>query len=111
MAENAKDLVSRAREEFGNLEPSEELLCRAAAKGELADYRVGSADIDDPINANQWPAGRILRARLIRWLCATSKVWNSLGDGKIEILGGKIVGELTLDHLTIDAPLRFYHCL
>lgn len=110
MAENAEDLVSRARQQFGSLEPSEELLCRAAAKGELADYRVGSAAIDNPIHADQWGAGRILRAGLIRWLCATSKLWNSLGNGRIEILGGKIVGELKLDHIAIDAPLRFCHC-
>ena len=110
MAEHDQDLVSRAREEFGNLEPSEELLFRAAAKCEPADYRIGSADLDDPINADQWGAERILRADLIRWLCATSKVWNCLGNGRIDILGGKIVNELRLDHIAIDVPLRFCHC-
>jgi hypothetical protein len=108
--ENAEALVSRAREEFGSLESSEEVLCRAAAKGELADYRVRSESIDNPINADKWAADRNLRAGLIRWLCATSKLWNSLGNGSIEILGGKIIGELKLDHLAIEAPLRFCYC-
>jgi hypothetical protein len=105
MAANAEDLVERAQKQFGKLEPSEEFLCRAAAKGEPADYP--SAIIDNPINADQWG---ILKARLIRWLCETSKLWNSLGNGSIEILGGNIVDELKLDHLAIDVPLRFCHC-
>ena len=110
MTDRDEALVLQAREEFGQLGPFEEILCRAAINGESAEYQAGPEVSYAPANADQWTNERNLRAGLVRWLCRTSKLWNSSGNGSIEILGGQISGELRLDHFTLDIPLLFSHC-
>jgi hypothetical protein len=111
MPGNADKLISTISERFADLTEAEKLLLRAAAQGVAADYRDGSAELDNPSKADQWREKRVLRAEVIRDLCSTSKVWNSAGNGKIEIVGAMIAGRLTLDYGKLDLPLCFAHCM
>lgn len=115
MTNNEDDWINRAREALDGLDPSEEKLCRTIIKGECANYQAdcednSSTQINDPTNADGWGPDRTLRGDVIRWLCATSKLWNPLGSGIIEIRGAKIVNELRLDNMSIDLPLRLLRC-
>jgi hypothetical protein len=110
MADNAEKLVSMAFERFGPLTSAEESLFRAAANGEVAEFRVGTGALNHPAYVNQWGNDRWLQADRIAWLCGVSNTENLLAKSGILIRGAKISGELRLDYMTVNVPLAFSHC-
>jgi hypothetical protein len=119
MADDNEDIddnwISRARKKFGSLDPSEKKLCENIFKGQRADYRVDSANpeskrLNSPASEAEWGPDRTLRAEVVKWLCETSRFWNPIGGGVIDIRGAMIKGELRLDNLSIDVVLRFLRC-
>jgi hypothetical protein len=107
--------LSQAQEELGSLTASELKLIQEVTSGRRADYRLRSAnaeakDLNDPDSAAEWGPERTVRAEVVTWLCGTSKFWNPVGGGVIDIRGAKIEGDLRLDNVSIDVVLRFLHC-
>jgi hypothetical protein len=115
MKDNDYDWKSVAREKFASLEPSEVKLCENIISGQRAVYRVDSSSpeakrLNSPKSAAQWGSDRTLSANVVTWLCKTSKFWNPVGGGVIDIRYAKIVGELQLDNVSMDVVLRFLYC-
>ena len=111
MADNAEQLVSMALDRFGRLTETEERLFRASANGEVADYCVGSDELDNPANVSQWGRKRILKAEHLMWLCITPHVRPLLTGNRIRVKGAKIEGVFRLNHATLDSGLAFSNCV
>src|SRR6516164_15674 len=106
MKESHDNWIPRAREKFPGLQPSEVQLCENIISGRPADYRVDSSNteskrLNNPQSADDWGPDRTLGAEVVTWLCETSKLWNPVGGGVIEIRSAKIDGELRLDNVSI----------
>src|SRR5262245_6480083 len=100
-ADKAETLISMARNHFGGLTAAEEKLFRAAAKGHVAEFRVGTGALNHPAFVNVWGDDRWLLADRIAWLCRISKSENLLTNRGILIRGAKISGELCLDYMEV----------
>jgi hypothetical protein len=90
--------------------PAEQRLIDAAARGEVADYRVGDEEADNPASGENWAADRILRAEIIYALCAgTRPNWQVHAKG-VFALGARIVGDLDFDAATLSTRLALIGC-
>ena len=70
MRDKAEILMLMARNQFGRLTEAEEKLFRAAAEGDVAEFRVGTGALNHPGFVKDWGEDRWLRADRIAWLCA-----------------------------------------
>lgn len=109
-AEKLIKLISLGLDRFGQLTTAELKLFRAAANGEIAEFRVGAGALNHPAYFNQWEDDRWLEADRIAWLCGISNTENLLTKHGILIRGAKICGEFRLDYMVVDVPLAFSHC-
>jgi hypothetical protein len=117
-AEKLIKLISRGLDRFGQLTTAELKLFRAAASGEVAEFRVNTGTLaapaygalNHPAYVNQWGDDRWLRADRIAWLCGISNTENLLTERGILIRGAKISGPLLLDYMVVNVPLAFSHC-
>ena len=109
-AEKVVKLISMGLARFGQLSETELKLFRAAANGEVAEFRVGNGALNHPAYANQWGNDRWLQADRIAWLCGISNTENLLTERGIRIRGAKISGPLLLDYMVVNVPLAFSHC-
>jgi hypothetical protein len=109
-AEKLIKLISLGLDRFGQLTTAELKLFRAAANGEIAEFRVGAGALNHPAYFNQWGDDRWLEADRIAWLCGISNTENLLTKRGILISGAKISGEFRLDYMVVDVPLAFSHC-
>src|SRR6202030_3681686 len=71
-AEKVVKLISMGLARFGQLSETELKLFRAAANGDVAEFRVGNGALNHPAYANQWGNDRWLQADRIAWLCGIS---------------------------------------
>jgi hypothetical protein len=117
-AEKLIKLISLGLDRFGQLTTAELKLFRAAASGEVAEFRVRTGTLEPPAygalnhpaSVNKWGDDRWLQADRIAWLCGISNTENLLTKRGILIRGAKISGALRLDYVVFDAPLAFSHC-
>ncbi len=90
--------------------PAEQKLIDAAARGEIADYRVGDEEADDPANGANWGDERTLRAEIIYALCVgTEPEWKAHAKG-VWVWGARIVDNLDFDAATLHVPLGLIYC-
>lgn len=95
---------------LGRLTPTERRVCTAFPTGAEVDLRVGDALIDDPANADDWPATRTVRAEVLAALL--------LGAGRafpgrvaaLRLRGARITGPLLLAHGRISASWLLEQC-
>jgi hypothetical protein len=111
----ADQLVALARPAIrkltgADLTPAEEEFFRKVAEGQVADFSSKSEADDDPANASQWKADRVLRAPCIAWLCTDPDATEFLTHRGILLHGARIDGDLDLQFAKIDVPLFFAKC-
>lgn len=112
---SADELERLARDQFSEpgLTSAEILSIRSSAVGDWALCGEQSAEKPpnyDPEQSGEWESGRNIRAELIRWLCAASRVKQLIDPRGIRIFGGKIQGSLDLSYLTVSFPLKLRKC-
>ena len=91
--------------------PAERKLIAAAAKGEIADFRTGDKDRDDPANGANWGSDRTIRAEIL-CLLATRTVpdWPLHWHG-ILLVGARITGSIDLEGARLDTRLILHRCV
>jgi sRNA-binding regulator protein Hfq len=101
-------LLELARKKFAssNFSRAEEEVFRAAQTGEQASARSGDEMQDDPANAGNWHADRVVRAECIAWLCTDREASALVAHRGIRIIGMRIDGELDLSRAEIKFPFR-----
>jgi hypothetical protein len=92
------------------LTPAENTLLDKAQKGELADFRTGNEEIDNPENANTWGDDRRIRANLLYWLCIDRGASELVHAKGVRIAGARIGGQLDFESATLPHPLVFFLC-
>jgi len=105
MAEPSTELPLRLPDP---LTPAESKLVAAARKGELADYSVGTAELDNPDKGADWGPERTIRAEVI-YALATSKSTDVHAKG-LKVASAKITGVLDFDGAEIPHPLVLWNC-
>ena len=86
--------------------PAEQKLIDAAAKGEIADYRVGDKQADDPANGAEWGEDRTLRAEILYDLCVGARPeWKVHAKG-VQAFGARITGSLDFSGAELLTRLR-----
>jgi len=93
-----------------DLTPAEGKFLRAIAEGQIADFSSPNEPDNDPSKASQWKPDRVLRAPCIAWLCTDPDAAKFLTHRGILARGARIDGELDLQFVKIDVPLRFATC-
>ena len=104
-AESIERLLELARRESRALSSAEEEFFRATAKGEIANYSADSNKENDPSNAQNWSADRVLSAVTVRWLCTDAREFVTYRG--IQVKGARIDGVLDLNFAKIPFPLYF----
>ena len=106
MPEECPKLLELARAKFAprQLSLAEEKLFRAAQTGEQASARLGDKIRDDPANAGNWEASRVVRAECIAWLCTDREASALVAHRGIQIIGMRIDGQLDLNYAEIKFP-------
>jgi len=105
--EKSLKLIELAKKEFGNLAKPDLLLLHAVANGLFAIYSPKTEQNNDPVKFDQWSDSRVLKARLISWLCNNPEASDLVSKRGIKIIGARIDGNLDLQHTTILFPLHF----
>lgn len=103
-------LLALARKNFGALSRAEEELFRAAQEGRQASALTGDKEEDNPVDAANWNAERVVRARCISWVCTDPHASALMTYHGLELVGMRIDGELDLDHAVIKFSLRAGRC-
>ena len=109
-ADRAEQLLSLAQQQFGTLTAAEDKLFRAVARGEPADFRAGSEEEDNPLNAQGWPVGRALPADRIAWLCTDPQARALVTYRGVIATGVRVDGDLVLIYAQVPFPLVFRNC-
>ncbi len=92
------------------LTSAEKEVVNDAAEGDLADFRVGNEQADDPAQGAAWDDGRSVRAEVIYALAVgTNPAWPVHAKG-VRIRGAKIVGALDFEAATLRCPLALLGC-
>lgn len=91
---------------FGKLSKAERLLVNCASKGEIAQFGPDS----DPAKANNWGSDRVIRAELIRWLCADREANKRVDTRGVRVISAKLTGKLDLSYATVPFPLYLQNC-
>ena len=92
------------------LTSAEQRLLRAAAKGDLADFRATDPADNQPLQGSSWSDQRTLSAEVVRALATGGDPrWNVHSAG-LRIAGARIAGALDLAHVEIHFPLAFIGC-
>ena len=113
--EAAGELLRLAGARFGDLEPAEENLLRAAARGEPANADPEARAWDDAANTPGAPGfdvrARRVRAALIRWLCVDPEASRGAAPRGLQLFAAVIVGGLDLSFAAIPWPVGLFRCL
>jgi len=103
-------LLVLAREKFGALSQAEEELFRAAQGGRPASALDPDEKENDPANATNWKAERVVRAKCLAWVCTEPQASALLTHQGVDIRGMRIDGELNLDNAEVKFPLLASNC-
>ncbi|MBD1843532.1 hypothetical protein H6F89_09005 [Cyanobacteria bacterium FACHB-63] len=104
-------LLKFAYEEFGQLNPIEEKLFSAVASGQIADYRVETAEPSDSPDRQEEFEKPILQADRIVWLCTEKEVSSLIVPQGLHVRGARIEGTLNFEFGSIEIPLFFSQCV
>ncbi|MEY9964889.1 hypothetical protein ABIA33_002931 [Streptacidiphilus sp. MAP12-16] len=96
---------------LGRLSATERRVWLAFTRGEKVDLRVGDAEVDNPANADQWGADRVVRGEVVAALLLGAGPSTAGCVGAVRIAGARITGELSVDHGRVAAPLLLQGCL
>ena len=103
-------LLKLARKKFAPLSPAEERLFRAAQEGRAASALAGNKKEDDPANAANWNADRVVRGECIAWLCTEPQASVLVTYRGLELHGMRVDADLDLNNAEIKFPLTAWKC-
>jgi hypothetical protein len=105
-------LLDLARQKFGprTLTNAEINLFAATEKGEEASARSHDPKQNDPTDAANWPADRVVHAECLEWLCSDREAALLVSSRGIKIYGVRIDGNIDLNHAVIRFPLNAESC-
>jgi hypothetical protein len=103
-------LLALAREKFGALSGAEEELFRAAQEGRRASALSPDKKENNPADAANWDAERVVRAKCISWVCTDPKASALMTYRGLDLQGMRIDGELDLEFSEIKFSLRARLC-
>ncbi len=95
---------------LGRLTATEQRIWRAFPRGELVDLRSGDARLDDPAQADEWTADRVVRGEVLAALLLGACPAEPGGVGAVRIAGARITGGLAVDHGQVSASLLLQYC-
>ncbi len=108
--ERAEKLLELALAQFDELKPAEQEMLKAAAEGRQISFAGKTDQERDPAHADEWGEERIIRASVIRWLCADEQSSGLVDPRGILVDCAKIEGKLGLAFLTVDFPIVLLRC-
>jgi uncharacterized protein YjbI with pentapeptide repeats len=103
-------LLELARKKFATLSRAEEKLFRAAQEGREASELTGDQGEDNPANAANWNADRVVRPEGIAWLCTDPQASALVTYRGLKLHGMRIGGELDLEQAEIKFSLIARSC-
>ena len=103
-------LLELARKKFATLSRAEEELFRAVQEGRDASALTDDEKEDDPANAANWNADRVVRAESIAWLCTDPQASTFVTYRGLSLVGMRIDAELDLNDAEIKFSLRAWGC-
>jgi sRNA-binding regulator protein Hfq len=103
-------LLALARKKFGALSPAEEELFRAAQEGRGASALGADEKENDPANAANWKAERVVSAECIAWVCTDPQASALMTRQGLELNGMRIDGVLNLENAEMRFALRAWKC-
>lgn len=95
---------------IGRLSPTERRICAAFPSGAEVDLRAGDAQVDDPANADAWPADRVVRAEVLAALLLGAGEQIPGQIAALRLRGARITGALLLSHGRIAASWLLEEC-
>ncbi|MBI5137754.1 MAG: hypothetical protein HZA24_10540 [Nitrospirae bacterium] len=110
MANPADELAALGRARFADLTAPEEVMLRAAAIGEAANFEGLPPGGGDPANAAQWGPERTIRAAVIRWLCTDRDAAQWVDPHGLMLWAAKVTERVDLRHARVPFPLALMHC-
>jgi hypothetical protein len=108
-----KELIEIVPAEFGELTPAEKTLLREAPKGECAQCGPNLSDTDpanDPAQPESWGPDRVIRARLLRWMCIDPMAKERVDPKGVQVHGAVVVGPLDLSFVIVPFPFNLLRC-
>lgn len=103
-------LLALAREKFGALSDAEEELFRAAQEGRSASALSRDKRENNPSDAVNWDADRVVRAKCISWVCTDPQASALVSYRGLELQGMRIDGWLDLGSADIQFPFWAWKC-
>jgi hypothetical protein len=103
-------LLEMARKKFAPLSLAEEEVFRGAQQGRRASALTGDEKEDDPSNAANWNADRVVRGECIAWLCTHPQALPLVTYRGLELDGMRIDADLDLNNAEIKFPLAGWKC-
>lgn len=95
---------------IGQLTPTEQRVRTAYPTGAEVDLRTGEAELDDPANADRWPADRTVRAEVLAALLLGAGHEIPGRVAALRLRGAHITGPLLLSHGRIAASWLLEYC-
>ncbi|MDF2255167.1 hypothetical protein [Streptantibioticus ferralitis] len=95
---------------LGRLTATERRVWQAFPHGELVDLRTGDPEVDDPQNAHEWSADRVVRGEVIASLLLGACPAASGAVAAVRLVGARITGELFVDHGEVNSLLLLRGC-
>ncbi|HEX4128859.1 MAG TPA: hypothetical protein VHZ24_02365 [Pirellulales bacterium] len=108
---HSEPLLELARKKFGALTDGEQRFFRAVVDGRFPDYSSPTAAENDPADAANWSAKRVLSAEKIAWLATDLEASRFVTHRGIGIKGARIEGRLDLQAANIVFALYFDRCV
>lgn len=100
-------LTELAEKEFDHVSKAEKKLFKAVIKGEFADYSAKAEEDNEPAKWKTWDNERVLKAKIITWLCTEPQACVLVTHRGILVKGVRIDGELELQCTKVSFPLEF----
>jgi sRNA-binding regulator protein Hfq len=107
---NEQKIFTLAEKKFDTLFNVDRKLFRAVASGERADFSSINEEENDPAGADKWRKKRIIRAKIIEWLCTDRNAKDKISHKGIMVKGARIDGVLNLADARIPFSLSFIKC-
>ena len=95
---------------LGPLTPAERRVWRAFPRGELVDLRTGDPQVDDPADADRWPAERSVRGEVIASLLLGACPAVPGAVTAVRVAGARVTGQLCVDHGEVCSLLLLRGC-
>jgi hypothetical protein len=104
-------VLNLATQVYSDLNAAEKQLLGSADSGSITVLPslidLGTGTQSPPISAGD----SVIRAEVIQWICTNREAASLITPRGINLVGGKIAGQLNLSHATIAFPLELRSCL